>query len=337
MPQNRPPQSKWKRISQIPISITGPDGHPLRWQLPTIEVVKDRLWRIYLSARTVQNIVTIYYLDVEPHNGMRIVKQGKTLETNNLLKGEFGHDGVGPSCFYHTDRGPVMALIAMRLDPPIYHACTMFWPQIPQTPQFEHDPEIASFEDRDFAVSPFVLRENGLYHMWYSRGCGWRMDAKPNPEPTYAIAHATSENGLDGWIIEDGFSIPPQNPEETGITRACVQRRTDGDAGWEMWYSYRSLFDPDRPTLRHYKIGYATSSDLISWQRHDAAHEFVNPPTAQEWDSDMQCYCTVVPFEGRQIMFYVGNGYGFGGIGYAERLGDDATVEIQWKSDSSGD
>jgi hypothetical protein len=33
----------------------------------------------------------------------------------------------------------------------------------------------------------------------------------------------------------------------------------------------------------------------------------------------MQAYCCVVPFEGMQVMFYNGNGFGEAGFGWAVR------------------
>lgn len=319
--------STWRRISNIPLPIKGPDGGPLRWQVPTVQVLSDRLWRIFLSARTKSNDIGSYFFDVQPHNAMRIVNAAPTLDFKDVPQGVFGHDGVGPSHFFNVGHTAYMALNAIRLTPPSFDATVEFWPAASGDGQFRFDPSIAPFQDGSFAASPFILKADGIYHMWYSRGTGWRMNAQPNPEPTYAIAHATSENGIDGWVIQNDLAIKPRNADETGITRANVQRRTDGSAGWEMWYSYRGKFDPERPTLRHYRIGYALSDDLISWERHDDLHRFVNPPKADDWDSDMQCYNTVVPFEGRQFMFYVGNDYGFGGVGYAERLTDPVASE----------
>ncbi|KIN72036.1 hypothetical protein Z949_1203 [Sulfitobacter guttiformis KCTC 32187] len=313
-------------MSRIPIPIKDSDGQPLRWQIPTVQVETDRLWRIYISGRTLHNDIGAYFLEVEPHNGMRVVNHGTTLDAKNVPKRQYGDHGVGPSCCYQAETGPHIAVNLVRLNPPVFDASIGFWPATDIVAQFNRDPEIENFEDNKFAVSPFILKENGVYHMWYGRGTGWRMDAEPNPEPTYAIAHATSKNGVDGWVRDEAFAIPPRDAEETGITRTIVQKRTDGGDGWEMWYSYRGMFDLNRPTLRDYKIGYAISSDLVTWDRRDDAHEFINPPVAGDWDSDMQCYCFVVPHEDREIMIYCGNGYGFSGIGYAERVVKDTTL-----------
>ena len=67
--------------------------------------------------------------------------------------------------------------------------------------------------------------------------------------------------------------------------------------------------------------GYATSLDGIDWTRQDNKHLFMENEKESEWDNEMQCYATVLKTEqGRQFMFYCGNNYGDGGIGYAVRV-----------------
>ena len=56
------------------------------------------------------------------------------------------------------------------------------------------------------------------------------------------------------------------------------------------------------------------------WTRNDAQHGYTSPPRSGDWDQEMQCYqCVVQTATGEQFMFYSGNGYGEGGIGFAVR------------------
>ena len=79
-----------------------------------------------------------------------------------------------------------------------------------------------------------------------------------------------------------------------------------------MWYSTRGH---ETKKAKNYTIGYAESSDGISWTRMD---EFARISTSESgWDSEMICYPAFYPFEDRVYMFYSGNSVGRDGIGYA--------------------
>ena len=92
-----------------------------------------------------------------------------------------------------------------------------------------------------------------------------------------------------------------------------------------MWYNTRGKFSEKHPKLRQYRIGYATSRDGVDWTRRDNEHRFMENGNESDWDNEMQCYATVLKTEqGRDFMFYCGNDYGDGGIGYAVRVQDNA-------------
>jgi hypothetical protein len=73
-----------------------------------------------------------------------------------------------------------------------------------------------------------------------------------------------------------------------------------------MWYSYRGP---------NYRIGYAESSDGISWERKD--HLSGIGVSESSFDSEMIEYAAVVEYNGRHYMFYNGNNFGQNGIGLA--------------------
>src|SRR5205823_182876 len=91
--------------------------------------------------------------------------------------------------------------------------------------------------DRDsqepyLVTSPFVLRDDGRWRMWYSSGLGW-MDVNGRPEPIYVIKHAESDDGVQ-WRKDPATCIVPKSPTEAN-GRPWVVR--DG-AVYRMWYGY---------------------------------------------------------------------------------------------------
>ena len=77
-------------------------------------------------------------------------------------------------------------------------------------------------------------------------------------------------------------------------------------SAYRMWFSARG----DR-----YRLGYAESSDGITWTRDDSAVDL--DVSSAGWDSEMMAYPFVLEHAGRLVMLYNGNGYGRSGVGYA--------------------
>ena len=67
---------------------------------------------------------------------------------------------------------------------------------------------------------------------------------------------------------------------------------------------------------KQYRAGYASSTDGVKWIRDDS--KLGIGPSPEGWDSEMLCYPAVIEVNGRQFMFYSGNGMGATGVGYAE-------------------
>ena len=82
-----------------------------------------------------------------------------------------------------------------------------------------------------------------------------------------------------------------------------------------MWYCYRGSVDYRTRRDQAYRIGYAESSDGITWQRLD--DEVGIERSESGWDSVMMEYPFVYDHGGRKIMLYNGNGFGETGFGYA--------------------
>lgn len=161
-----------------------------------------------------------------------------------------------------------------------------------------------------FVVTPYVTIEDGLWRMWYCGCTKWHV-IDGLTEPQYQIKYAESRDGIH-WDRSNTVSIPYSHPMEANV-RASVMK--DGDL-YKMWFSYRSLKNYRTEAAHGYKIGYAESSDGITWNRKDQASGY--QLSDQGFDTQMAAYPYVVDAAGKRYMFYNGNGFGQTGFGVAE-------------------
>jgi hypothetical protein len=88
---------------------------------------------------------------------------------------------------------------------------------------------------------------------------------------------------------------------------------------YHMFFCYRHGLN-FRGREKGYRIGYASSIDLINWTRED---DKVGIDVSDEgWDSEMISYPHVFELDGKINMFYLGNQVGKYGFGMAELSGD---------------
>jgi hypothetical protein len=156
-------------------------------------------------------------------------------------------------------------------------------------------------DDPYIAGAPWVLREGGLFRMWYASCTGW---ARIGDEVrhNYTIKHAESADGAT-WKTSPHLCID-YGPGEYALARPVVWRE-GGD--YRMLFSFRG----DGGT---YRVGGAMSLDGIEWTRD---REPILQPAAEGWDSEMVCYAWPFTHDGRRYLLYNGNGYGRDGFGVA--------------------
>jgi hypothetical protein len=162
----------------------------------------------------------------------------------------------------------------------------------------------------------FVQHYKHEFHMWYIYGDRWvRPTHDAAPERFYRIAHATSADGVD-WVRDGRKIIPAVSADECQALPSVVFH-----AGrFHMYFCYRSAFDFRANRQHAYRLGYAWSDDLTSWQRDDSLGgiELSN----DGWDSEMMCYPNLFLCDGSVFMLYNGNEFGRHGFGLA-RLCED--------------
>ena len=145
-----------------------------------------------------------------------------------------------------------------------------------------------------------VLNENDTWKMWYTSFTKWENTKQLRHR--YLIKYAESVDGIH-WQRYNQVCIHFKNNEEYAIGRPSVLRLNNT---YHMWYCYRGY---------HYKIGYATSTDGIHWERQD--NQVKLNLSGASWDSKSQAYPHVFNFKNYLYLIYCGNEYGKEGLGLA--------------------
>lgn len=180
--------------------------------------------------------------------------------------------------------------------------------------RFGDGPVLAASLQEPFLIGDgFVKIIDGVFHMWYIFGTGWRkFSPDAQPDRTYKIGHAVSADGIN-WVKEEARQIVTNRlgAEESQALPTVIEI----DGRYHMFFCYRQSFDFRKNRDRAYRIGHAYSDDLATWTRDDE-----NPlldVTPGTWDSDMLCYPHVFECDGKVYLLYNGNEFGRYGFGLA--------------------
>jgi len=157
---------------------------------------------------------------------------------------------------------------------------------------------------------PKVRKFNNIWYMFYLAGTKW-IYHNGKPEIIYKNRMATSIDGIN-WkreyknIIQDVLN---ENECQAGPDVF------EYNGEYHMYFAYREAVDFRTTPNRGYKIGYATSKNLIDWERKDEVSGIGYSETG--WDSTMQHYPHVFKVGKEHYMTYNGNEFGKYGFGLA--------------------
>lgn len=164
--------------------------------------------------------------------------------------------------------------------------------------------------DEPFVLSgPKVRRFNGKWQIFYIAGRKWKL-VDGRVEPVYKIRMASSEDGIH-WIKLNRDLIPSRIEEDEAQASPDVFYR---NGKYHMFFCYRYSSD-FRSKERGYRIGYASSTDLINWERDDFKAGI--DVSEQGWDTEMISYPHVFELDGKTYMTYLGDQVGRYGFGLA--------------------
>lgn len=285
---------------------------------PVVDIISDKVWRIYYSTRDSFNHTRPTYIEVEAENPANIL-----YEHDNYLLG-LGKIGTFDDCGVS-----VLSLLDLDNKKYMYY---LGW-TVRNTISYHNSLGLAISEDngrtfKKFSEGPLLSptykepycngasytlydKENKLFRLYYTSFIGWEV-YNGHPEPLYDIKYAESDNGID-WKREQIISVGFEKNKKGGIARPSVIKENENL--YRMWYTYRGAQDYRTNKTNSYRIGYAESKDGKVFTRMD--DKLGLDVEECGWESIMQTYPYVIKHKGLYWLFYNGNGFGKEGFGYA--------------------
>jgi hypothetical protein len=285
--------------------------------LPTVEQREDGELRLYYSPRDTHGRAHIAsaHLKTTADGRLRVGELDPEPVLSPGALGAFDDAGVTVSCVVQGEAAQGTLLYytgwALGVSVPFYFYAGLArrapgersFTRVSRAPILERS-EVDPF----LTASPWVLREEGMWRMWYIGCARWepgedgRGEGGAGPRHYYHVRYAHSDDGVR-WQREGEVALDFQDEREYAMGRPCVLR--DGDC-YRMWLCARG---------DSYRLAYAFSRDGRSWERADSCVSLGSDPAS--WEREMQAYPAVFDSGGRRYLLYNGNGYGRSGIGYA--------------------
>lgn len=288
-------------------------------QAPAVLVFDDFV-RVYFSCRPPadengQYVSYSAYVDLNRKNLFEIIKVSETpiLKLGEL--GTFDEFGTYPvSVIRHEAKIRAYYAGWTRCESVPFNVAIGYAESNNNGATFEKlgDGPILSYSlDEPFILSgPKIRRFNNQWYLFYIAGKKWILD-NGKPEPVYTIRMATSSDGLN-WTKLNKDLI------ETKVEENEAQASPDVffyEGRYHMFFCYRYSANY-RGKSNGYRIGYASSTDLINWTRDDSKAGI--DVSDDGWDSEMISYPHVFELDGSVYMFYLGNSVGKYGFGMAK-------------------
>jgi hypothetical protein len=304
----RLPATAWRRRGPLLSAPGEPAWARTHAALPAVEALDESRVSLYYSPRDDRGRAHVARatVAVAPDGDLRVVAHDPTPVLSPGTLGAFDDSGTTMSCVLDGEQGTLLYYTGWTrgVTVPFYFyvglAIRPFgrreFARVSPAPLLERNAV-----DPYLTASPWVLREDGEWRMWYVSCTGWDVH-DGRPRHLYHLRYAESPDGVR-WRREGRVAIDFADEREYALSRPCVVR--DGDR-YRMWFAARGTA---------YRLGYAESTDGLRWERDDGRAGL--EPAAQGWDSEMVSYPAVFDRAGRRYLLYNGNGYGRTGIGYA--------------------
>ena len=164
----------------------------------------------------------------------------------------------------------------------------------------------------EFGTNPAsVIRDGEEVRIYYAGLTNKWIKNEGKPEPVYKIRMAYSDDGIN-WK-KHGKDLIENKLEENECQASPDIFFWKGK--YHMFFCYRYNFGFKKKE-KGYRIGYASSDDLVNWIRNDAKAGL--DISDEGWDSETVSYPHVFELDNKIYMFYQGNEMGRYGFGLAE-------------------
>ena len=302
----------WEKIG----NIFTPDNN-FYWMIshaanPFAEPIKYGLYRIYFTCRDSKNRSHIGSVDIDFDNNFKIEAISDTPIIAPGEIGAFDDSGVAMGYLIEINGEKMLYYLGWNLKVTVPWLNTIGLAVLNNTTNSFQKVSRAPLLDRSdedpFSISyPSILKDKGIYKMWYGSNIKW---GKDQSEMNHVIKYAESKDGIK-WNRNYKVALGLVYENEYALSKPFVLKE---NGVYKMWYSYRG-----RGIIPTYRIGYAESNDGFEWCRKD--DEVGINVSKNSWDSDMISYPFIFDHRNHRFMLYNGNGYGKTGFGLAKLKG----------------
>jgi predicted GH43/DUF377 family glycosyl hydrolase len=299
---------QWRKMGRV----YAPDGSR-PWATkhafpPTPHWMADGTLRLYVAFCDADTVGRLGYVDVDPADPRTVLAVSEEPLLDVGSPGAFDENGVVPTSIVPVGNALYLYYVGFQLGQKVrYYQFQGLAVSRDGGESFTRHGRVPILDRSDTELlnrtSGFVLREDGLFKLWYVGGSEWTV-VNGKPLPVYSIKYLESADGIT-WAREGRPCIDFKDADEHALGRPYVVR-TGGL--YRMWYSIRSR-------SKGYRLGYAESGDGRGWVRKD--DEVGIDVSADGWDSQMVGYPAVVQYRDKTYLFYNGNSCGQTGFGYA--------------------
>lgn len=281
-------------------------GKNIMTPLPVLR--KDGNIRVYLTICDKDNIGRVGYVNLDVKNPGRILTISQKPVLDVGARGTFDEHGVLPACFLTEGNGLYLYYTAYQKQITVpYVILSGLAVSHDGGESFTRVSDAPVLERRNgelFQRSAIeVMKKDGRYLMWYTSNLGW-INNGIHEAPEYDLKFLESDK-FDVWTGTPVRSMSLKG-DEYGLTTPQVFYE---DGVYKMFYSIRSI-------SKGYRLGYAESTDGVVFERKDAEMDIDVSETG--FDSEMLCFGKILRTPEKTYLFYCGNHYGIGGLGYAE-------------------
>jgi predicted GH43/DUF377 family glycosyl hydrolase len=315
---------KWKKLGHIFNPTTWNDGIERPWMKThsqsTNSLILDDVVRIFFSCRPnndengfAKSYTT--FLDLDKNDLTKIVKVSEKPIMPLGKLGTFDEFAVYPSSnIVHENEILLYYAGWSRCQSVPFNTSIGLAKSKNNGETFERiglGPILSADVNEPFVISsPRIRKFNDVWYLFYITGTKWIVhDGKP--EIIYKIRLATSNDSINWKRINQNIILDVLDENECQAGADVFYK----DEIYHMYFVYREGVNFRNVMGRGYKIGYATSKDLINWNRKDEDCGIYYSYTG--WDSTMHHYPHVFNVNGIYYMTYNGNDFGKYGFGLA--------------------
>ncbi len=312
---------KWKKLGRVfnPQDVQGREWLYEFAQAPSV-LIFDKFMRVYFSCRPLPDVNGQYisysaFVDFNRNNLFEIVNVAKQpiLELGEC--GTFDEFGTYPASVIR-DGNNILAYYGgwTRCESVPFNVAIGLAKSCDNGEIFTKlgpGPVISYSSNEPFILSgPKIRKFNDTWYLFYIAGRKW-IENNGKPEPVYKIRMAVSTDGIN-WTKADKDIIESKLEEDEAQASPDVFFHENK---YHMFFCYRCSLN-FRGKEKGYRIGYASSDDLINWVRDDSKTGI--DVSEEGWDSEMISYPHVFELDKKIYMYYLGNHVGRYGFGLAE-------------------